>query len=65
MIPISKGSIFVEKEEGKEEAPQYPCEHRVLTVLVAPQTQQVAVLDVAPFRRCVRSHTYRPMFSRP
>ena len=55
MIPISKGSIFVEKEEGKEEAPQYPCEHRVLTVLVAPQTQQVAALDVAPFRRCVRS----------
>ena len=54
MIPISRTSIFVEKEEGK-----------VLTVLVAPQTQQVAVLDVAPFRRCVRSHTYRPRVSRP
>ena len=65
MIPISKASIFVEKEEGKEEAPQYPCEHSVLAVLVAPQTQQVAVLDVAPFRRCVRSHTYRPRVSRP
>jgi hypothetical protein len=65
VIPISEASIFVEKEEGKEEAPQYPCEHSVLTVLVAPQTQQVAVLDVAPFRRCVRSHTYRPRVSRP
>jgi hypothetical protein len=46
MIPISKASIFVEKGEGQ-----------VLTVLVAPQTRQVAVLYVAPFRRCVRSHT--------
>ena len=54
MTPISKASIFVEKEEGKEEAPQYPCEHCVLTVLVAPHMQQVAVLDVAPSRRCVR-----------
>ena len=65
MIPISKGSIFVEKEEGKEEAPQYPCEHSVLAVLVAPQTQQVAVLDVAPCRRCVPSHAYRPRVSTP
>ena len=26
---------------------------------------QVAVLDVAPYRHCVPSHTYRPRFSVP
>jgi hypothetical protein len=37
----------------------------VLAVLVAPQTQQVAVLDVAPYRHCVPGHTYRPGVSIP
>jgi hypothetical protein len=40
-------------------------EDKVLAVLVAPQMQQVAVLDVAPYRRCVPRHTYRPRVSAP
>jgi hypothetical protein len=36
-----------------------------LAVLVAPQMQQVAVLDVAPYRHSVPSHTYRPRVSAP
>jgi hypothetical protein len=40
-------------------------EGKVLAVLVAPQMQQVAVLDVAPYRHCVPPHTYRPRTSAP
>jgi hypothetical protein len=40
-------------------------EGKVLAVLVAPQMQQVAVLDVAAYRRCVPSRTYRPKGSAP
>ena len=40
-------------------------EGKVLAVLVAPQTQQIAVLDVAPFRHCVPGCTYRPTVSTP
>jgi hypothetical protein len=40
-------------------------EGKVLAVLVAPQMQQVAVLDVAPCRHCVPWRTYRPRASAP
>ena len=40
-------------------------EGKVLPVLAAPQTQQVAILDVAPYRGRVPSHTYRPRVSTP
>jgi hypothetical protein len=40
-------------------------EGKVLAVLVAPQMQQVAVLDFAPHRHCVPWRTYRPRASVP
>jgi hypothetical protein len=40
-------------------------EGKVLAVLVEPQMQQVAVLDVAPYRHCLPSHTYRQRLSVP
>ena len=40
-------------------------EGKTLAILVAVPTQQLAVLDVAPYRHCVPSHTYRPRLSVP
>jgi hypothetical protein len=40
-------------------------EGKTLAILVAVSTQQLAVLDVAPYRHCVPSHTYRPRLSVP